>query len=1148
LKFIADAGCALTVSHRIRVFVQSGATRETQKNNSGPTHLGTYPPGRSLKGEEAMRKKINCLLLLVTTLALVARMSLPVMAQTSPTGSIKGTVTDEQGAIITKATITVTNKATGEVRKVSAGDDGIYLVSTLPPAEYEVKIEAEGFSTQIFTTVIEVGKTNSGDVKMRTGSPNEIVNVESGATIIDKSSNRIEGVISRQKIDNLPLNGRNFLQLPLLEPGVTVSTSNPGDANNLFNVSFGGSDPDNTRITVDGGSVLDLVTGGAAQNFSTETIQEFQISSFNFDLSTGVTSTGAINIVSRTGTNDFHGSGIFFARDDQWAAVPTLRQGTPDFRRYQYGGSLGGPIKKDRAFFFGNIEALNQDSVFSTVTTGFSGFRQLDNNFGSPYDGLVVNARFDIPKFISDKNNLFLRYSYDWNDTFAPVTLNTFPSNWRANENRDHNAIAGVTTVFNPNFVNDLRFNYQRIDNDSTIPTEADCPSTNPGCVGRGGVQIIVLGSGIQLGNSTNAPQSRILNRYQTTDNVNWQKGAHRIRFGGEHEFNLGKGGWAFLDPALVVLHDPNNVFAVNAAVAAAPIPAPLKAALTIPLPAPFLNPALPLTVNDILQLPIAVAFIGIGDPIQPQPFNREIARRSHRIRFYGQDSWLVRPGLTLNFGASYMFETNLYNHDLAKPAFLAPLIGADNLAPSKKDKNNIGPALGFAWDVKNDGKTVIRGGSGIYYDTALFVTRLRERSFIAPLLNGRVPITGDFYRNTIPFAAVPFISALGPLNLINPAIGTPINFQVIPTKFTGANFLQILGPQNAAINSALKQLGQAGFTGIDFFKNGEEILDPQNDTPYTIHYNLGVARQLPWNMTVSADFVLRKAVHSQFITDYNRFNRATANGGAKIRKCANATEAIDPTVECSNGSINFVQHGNRNEYRALLVKLDKRFANRFQFTASYALAQLRGYLTGENLDNLFEDKVDLGGDARHSLVFSGIVELPWGIQASLISIYRSRGPFNARVPSTIDLNGDGTRGDTLPGLELNSLNRGTSKEELFRLVNEFNAQFAGQLDAQGALIPALALPTDFEFGDNFVSHDVRFAKNFKFGERVTVQGLVEVFNIFNTANLAGFSTTLDRATTAAESRAFGRATQRVGQAFGSGGPRAFQLGARVTF
>jgi hypothetical protein len=1090
------------------------------------------------------------LLLLVTMLALVARMSLPVMAQTSPTGSIKGTVTDEQGAVITKATITVSRKGTGDVRKADTGDDGIYLVSTLPPGEYEVKIEAANFATHIFQTVVEVGKTNPGDVTMRAGRPDEIITVESGAAVIDKSSNRIEGVISQQKIDSLPLNGRNFLQLALLEPGVTVSTSNPGNANNLFNVSFGGASSANTRITVDGGSVLDLVTGGAAQNFSTETIQEFQISSFNFDLSTGVTSVGAINIVSRTGTNDFHGSALFFARDDQWAAVPSLQQGAPDFRRYQYGGSIGGPIKKDRAFFFGNLERLDQNSIFSTITRGFTGFRQLDTNFTSPYDGLVANARFDIPRFLSDKNNFFLRYSYDWNDTFAPVDTNSFPSNWRVNTNRDHNGIMGLTTVFNPNFVNDLRFNYQRINNVSGLPTEEDCPASVPGCVGRAGVQVIVLGSGIQLGNSTQAPQSRKLNRYQTADNVNWQKGAHRIRFGGEWEFNHGSGGWAFLNPALMVLHDPLTVQFVNAQIAAAPLPAPLKAALTIPLPAVFSNPTLPVTVNDIIQLPIAVAFIGVGDPIQPQPFNRKKAQESHRFRFYAQDSWLARPGLTINFGASYMFETNLYNHDLRKPEYLSSLVPA---IISDKDKNNIGPSAGFAWDINNDGKTVIRGGAGMFYDTSLFVTRLRERSFLAPAPNGRYPITGDFYRNPFTFVPLPIIPSLGSLNLINVAPGTPINFQVIPTKFTGAHFLQILGPQSSALLGALRQFGAAGFTGIEVFKNGEEILDPQNVTPYTIHYNLGVARQLPWNMAVTADFVLRKAVHSQFITDYNRFNRAPQFGGAKLRRCG-AAEAFDPTVRCSNAAINFVQHGGRNQYMALLVKVDKRFSNRFQFTASYSLSHLEGYLTGENHDNLFGVKADFGADARHNFVFSGIVDLPYGFQASLISIFRSRGPFNARVPSNIDLNGDGTRGDTLPGLKVNSLNRGTSKEELARLVNEFNAQFAGRTDAQGATIPPLVLPRNFEFGDNFQAHDIRFSRNFKFGERVNVQGLVEIFNIFNTANLGGFSGTLDTGSVSGgvivpPSRfSFGQPTLRAGQAFGSGGARAVQLGARLTF
>ncbi|HWP45034.1 MAG TPA: hypothetical protein VNO14_17460, partial [Blastocatellia bacterium] len=233
-------------------------------------------------------------------------------------------------------------------------------------------------------------------------------------------------------------------------------------------------------------------------------------------------------------------------------------------------------------------------------------------------------------------------------------------------------------------------------------------------------------------------------------------------------------------------------------------------------------------------------------------------------------------------------------------------------------------------------------------------------------------------------------------------------------------------------------------------------------------------------------------------------------------------------------------QSGNRQLYKALLVKLDKRFSNRFQFTGSYALSSLTGYFTGENLENWFEFHGNLGADARHSFTFSGIVELPYGFQASLISVLRSAPPFNARISSNIDLNGDGTRGDTLPGLEINSLNRGTSKDELRRLVNEFNARFAGTLDAQGALIPALVLPANFEFPDNFQAHDIRLSKTFRFKERYSLQALIEVFNVFNNANLDIGGSTIGPS--------FGQRTGRVGQAFGTGGPRAFQLGAYFRF
>ena len=221
-------------------------------------------------------------------------------------------------------------------------------------------------------------------------------------------------------------------------------------------------------------------------------------------------------------------------------------------------------------------------------------------------------------------------------------------------------------------------------------------------------------------------------------------------------------------------------------------------------------------------------------------------------------------------------------------------------------------------------------------------------------------------------------------------------------------------------------------------------------------------------------------------------------------------------------------------------MKLDKRFSNRYQFTASYALSSLTGFFTGEDITNPFRFSGALGADARHRLTVSAVVDMPWGFQSSLIAVYASRGPFNARVSDTIDLNGDGTTGDTLPGLQINSLNRGVARGDFIQLVNSFNATLAGTRDAQGNVIPVAILPTDFSFGDDFQSEDVRITKTIKIRERASIQGFLEVFNIFNISNLGGYGTTLNNS--------FGRPTIRAGQNFGTGGPRAFQFGGRFSF
>jgi hypothetical protein len=339
--------------------------------------------------------------------------------------------------------------------------------------------------------------------------------------------------------------------------------------------------------------------------------------------------------------------------------------------------------------------------------------------------------------------------------------------------------------------------------------------------------------------------------------------------------------------------------------------------------------------------------------------------------------------------------------------------------------------------------------------------------------------------------------------------------------------------------------------TGVEFFKTAAELLDPDNVSPYTEQASFGIQRQLPNNMAISADFVFRQFMHSLFTVDYNLNQRVASRGGPVLPRCT-AAQAFDPTARCSNAEFTVVQSGNRGSYRALLVRLDKRLSNRYQFTASYTLQDQINFDTGRNLTDWFANHSSVG--SRHRLTFSGVLDLPLGFQASLISVLATRGPMNATVPGNVDLDGDGTGGDTLPGLKFSSLGRGTSKSDLRQLVSQFNVNFAGKQDKRGGTIPPLVLPPDFDFGDNFQSHDVRITKTFKFAEHYAFQALFEVFNVFNNANLGGYTSRLDAGglsggqIVAPQTFAFGKPTSRAGQAFGTGGQRAIQFGARFNF
>lgn len=1076
--------------------------------------------------KESLKSSLSQIALGILLSVLIA----PVLWAQAPVGTISGTITDASGAVIKDASITVRNKDTGAERKVKSSEDGTFSAPALAAGPYEVTAQVNGFRTLLREVVVAVGTVATVDMSLEVGQTTEIVTVEAaGAAQINYESNSIDGVITRQKIQELPLNGRSFLQLAFLEPGVTASPGTTSQYNSLFTVSILGGESSKTAITVDGGNVRNSIEGNTGMNFSQEVVQEFQLSANNFDLSTGITSVGGVNIVTRTGGNEFHGSGYFFFRDHNMAAYPALNRNRlssdPFFARRNPGIWVGGPIIKDRLHFFTNYEYTNQTSIVA-VQPNLESASGLTGNFSSPYYGHLFSTRIDWN--VTDRHHAFLRYSHDQNKGFGPQGAARLPSNWLQNKNFSDQAVIGLTSTLTEGgtVVNDFRFNFTYWQNRNLFADDASCPN----CVGLGFPQLEIDDTNVTIGNTSNATQGRDLRRFTFDDIVSWTKGSHRFRFGTQIEYAPGTGFWGFCDPACTVGLSPEFIRSV--------VPA---AALGV------FFPKLPTTISsnqNFLDLPFAGGVVGVGDPAQPPPFNIDKAKKNNRLRFFGQDTWKIKPNFTLNYGLAWNFESTLVNRDLDKPRYLAPLYGSD-LSPTDNNYNNFSPAFGFAWNVGKDSKTVVRAGAGVYWDTELLWRRLEERAAIGPIGNGRLQVPHTFFTNDFDG-----IVRLG----LDPKTGLPIAIPVpkgttLPaagqlTNLTVDQFMQIVNRQIGAVQQRFGTLSNdLSVRNIELNKSAANLYPSEYPVQRSYQMNIGVQRELRRDMVLTVDYARRVFVNTLLGSlDYNRFNRII-NGVQTpiIPRCA-AADRNNPTVQCSNGPITFWTPGGREVYNGLLVKLDKRFSNRYLFTASYALSNRFGVNGISNLDNWFANYGPTG--ARHILNVSALVDLPWGVQVGFISAMSSRGPVMPSV-SNVDLDGDGIDTTPIPGVDFNCFNRGCGKDDLSQAIAAWNQTFAGKKDAGGDTIPTLIDPADlgdYEFGDSFSSQDIRVTKKFTWKDRYSLSVFGEMFNVFNVANLGGYSFNLNNAAN------FGQPTNRASQVFGSGGPRALQLGARVSF
>ncbi|MBA3355992.1 MAG: carboxypeptidase regulatory-like domain-containing protein [Pyrinomonadaceae bacterium] len=1052
---------------------------------------------------------------LVSVLAYCLLCAFPLQARAqAPTGTIVGVVTDPTGVPVASVLVTITNRDSRLTRRLNTSDEGDYSAAALPPGVYRVTAEATGFPLLESTVTVQVGTTTTVNLILQIGKVRETVTVDDAAPLLHYDQHQVSGVVSRAQIENLPLNGRDFLELAKLEPGVT----NPvrGTNNRVSVPTLGSGTQTNprigyTRVTVDGADINFVDSIGAALQVSQEAVQEFQISTVNFDLSTGVTSNAAINIVTRSGGNDFHGSLFYFCRDHNLAAYPGLQRDQnnphPFFQRQQFGYRLGGPIRKDRAFFFTSYERNDQRGVLS-IQPRTPEFAPLGGIFSSPFLGNQFNLRFDAA--FSQKHNAFVRYTHDGNSVFglSDGRNNSLPSGWSRLKNWVDQSMAGLTSVVAPSMVNDLRFSYFFISSPETPASAADCPT----CLGVGAPRINIADVGLMFGNARRL--SFVARRYQLTESLAWQKDQHRFRFGFDWEHATTSAQRVEQEPAMIELYSPRQVRNFNTIV---------PPAARIALPSSFLR------LEDILQLPLRSFQTSVGPSVVLQ---RDF--RKHRVtdlfRLYAADTWRIGPRLTVNYGLAWSYEPHTLNTGLTKPELLTAILGPDNLNPPRAQTGNLAPAVGFAWAATRDGKTVIRGGAGRYFDpvSANSINVTNERVTLFPAGTGRrtVPGSAIFYQ------------------------GRALDFPQRPTTLTAADLLTLLPGIQADLTAQLNPDNRDfTFRNLDLNKTGSNLSDPFYETPFALHFNLGVQRELARDLVLSADFAGRRFLHTYLPgIDYNRFNRRPQ--GPVIPRCTEA-QKNDLTAVCSNGPITFDSTSGIAQYKGLLVRLEKRFSRRTQFLASYALGSFKGTNglggaafpgTGFNNDNWSDNYGPLPTDLRHTLNLSGFVDLPWQFQVSFSVSAYSRPPFSAYV-SGIDFNGDGTQNDLLPGTKVNQFNRGLGKDDLRRLVENYNQEFAGKLTTSGEIAPRVTLPANYSFTDSFFTQDLRLSHTFSLGsERVRFVLFGEVFNLLNTANLIQYSGNI------ADTASFGQPGARFSQVFGSGGPRAFQFGARISF
>jgi hypothetical protein len=1084
---------------------------------------------------------------------------------TIATGSIVGTVTDPSNAVIAEAQVAIRNRATGQVIHVATNSAGTYNSGALMPDDYMLQVSAKGFQTASLEVTVLVGNTASRNLPLRLGTGTEAIEVRSSDVAVNTQQATVQGVLNSQQIEELPINGRNFLDAAQLEPGVQIQDGQNFDPTKAgyFSISFGGRFGRTARIEVDGVDVSDETVGTTTTDIPSSAIQEFQISQSGLDLSTELTSSGAINVTTRSGTNNFHGEAFDLFRDSSVAArLPTPPGFGSAFQRSQFGGNLGGPIIVNKAFFFVDVERTRQD-VFAPVPVS-SPFQAFSGGFTSPFRETNVFGRADYQ--LGQSGRIFYRYSYYESSLFA-----TQGEGYQVYDTKNITRVQALGANFSQGTVTHaLRFEYLKFQNQ--IVDEAKSSGLPLASLG---LALYMLGPGLDTGVNSLAPQTTAQANYQIKYDGTKSVGSHILRYGLAFNHIQGFTWEAFqsIQPAnITYVGSLEESFAANSCGRGISC-----------FPGGVANP---------LNYPVEYVYLsnGLGFFSERRAFGIPAGGLGpdNRIGAYVGDVWKVKSTFTLSFGLRYDRDTGRTDSDVATVPQLNALVSG--LGNSVRQPNtNLAPQVGFAWDPFHDGKTSIRGGVGLFYENSIWNNVFFDR----PIRLSR----GAF--NSVPLACNGIGVALPipvPGGTITPepgvcgtADGGPIPIGLAISNITAfQSHYQSLSSNN--LSSPNPQF--AGTLLSNDLSLPFGLIAPNYRTPRSVQMNIGVQRELRHNMVLTADFVRNVASDYLLSVDLNhvgdaRFFNATnaraaisatngsfgcgteiaaaaincaINKGATMANYAasGVTSANDFGGVCpicafqganpSAPSLPFLEPAGRSVYNGLLIKLTQSQASSsspilrsLNFQLAYSLSRFENSgamnqatdqdIVSTALDNSSPNRYfgPSGLDRTNQISFGTAAVLPWSVHAGLIFHFYSPLSTTLFVPNTnlgygeifrTDFTGDGTVQDPMPGTAFGNFDRGINAGSLNNAINNYNNTVAGQptpagqvlinnglftlkqLQALGAVAPSVSLAPKGQVNLAWLrSLDLKLAWNHVFREKISIEPSVGIYNLFNFAN-----------------------------------------------